>query len=54
MADSTIRMPSSGGGLMRYYDEEGSRIQIPPTFVIGAIAVVLVMIFILYRIRPLG
>ncbi len=54
MADNTIRMPSSGGGLMRYYDEEGSRIQIPPTYVIIAIGVALAAIFILYRVRSLG
>ncbi len=53
MAES-IKLPSSSGGLTRYYDEEGSKVQIPPTYVIGAIAVVLVLIFILYRVRPLG
>lgn len=53
MAD-TIRLPSSSGGLTRYYDEEGSKIQIPPTYVIIAIGVVLAIIFILYRVRPLN
>jgi len=50
----TIRMPSSSGGITRYYDDEGSKIQIPPTYVVGAIVVVLVLVFVLYRVRPLG
>jgi len=54
MADNTIRMPSSSGGITRYYDEEGSKIQIPPMYVVIAIAAVLVIVFILYRIRPIG
>lgn len=53
MAD-TVRLPSSSGGITRYYDEEGSKIQIPPTYIVIAIAVVLVLVFILYRVRPLG
>ena len=54
MADNTIRMPSSSGGITRYYDEEGSKIQIPPMYVVIAIAVDLLLVFILYRVSPIG
>lgn len=54
MADNTIRLPSSSGGITRYFDEEGSKFQIPPMYVMIAIAVVLVLVFVLYRIKPIG
>jgi len=34
MADEGIRMPSGMGGLMRYFDEYKSKIQIKPMHVI--------------------
>ncbi len=43
MADTRIRMPSSGGGLIRYFDEYKSKIQIPPTAVVVAIAIVIIL-----------
>lgn len=54
MADNTIRLPSSSGGITRYFDEEGSKVQIPPMYIMIAVAVVLVLVFILYRIKPVG
>lgn len=54
MADNTIRMPSSGGGLMRYYDEYKSKIEIPPTYIIIAIAVIVVLILVLHKVKPFG
>lgn len=52
--DNRIRMPSSGGGLIRYYDEYKSKIQINPWYVVTAIAAIVVFIFILHRMKPLG
>lgn len=54
MADNRIRMPSSGGGIMRYYDEYKSKIEIPPMAIVIAIAAVVVFIIILHNVRPLG
>lgn len=53
MADDKIRMPSSGGGLMRYYDEYKSKIEIPPTAIIITIVVVIVLAIILHSAKPL-
>lgn len=41
--DSNIRMPSGMGGLVRYYDEYKSKIEISPTAVIVMIVVVIVI-----------
>lgn len=54
MADNKIHMPSSGGGLIRYYDEYKSKIEIKPEYVIGAIVVVIILGFILKYMNPLG
>lgn len=43
MADTRIRMPSSGGGLIRYFDEYKSKIQISPILVVIAVAVVAII-----------
>ena len=43
MGQDKISMPSSGGGLMRYFDEYKSKIQIAPTVVIVAIVVVIII-----------
>lgn len=36
-----ISMPSSGGGLMRYFDDYKSKIQIKPTYIIIAIVLII-------------
>jgi len=36
-----MRMPTSGGGLVRYFDEYKSRIQIKPTVVIILIIIII-------------
>ncbi|HLC58443.1 MAG TPA: hypothetical protein VJI68_01135 [Candidatus Nanoarchaeia archaeon] len=43
MADSGIRMPSSGGGLINYSDEIKGALEIPPMYVLVAIGVVIVV-----------
>ena len=45
MADDKIRMPSSGGGLIRYYDEYKSKYEFPPIYVAVAVAAVLVLCY---------
>ncbi|MFH1637338.1 MAG: preprotein translocase subunit Sec61beta [Candidatus Woesearchaeota archaeon] len=52
--DNKIRMPQSGGGLIRYYDEYKSKLQINPWYVVVAIVVVVVFLFILHRMNPVG
>jgi len=54
MADNKIRMPSSGGGIMRYYDEYKSKIEIPPMAVIIVIIIVCVFVIVLHNVKPLG
>ncbi len=52
--DNKLRMPSSGGGLIRYYDEYKSRLQINPWYVITAIIVIAILILVLHKTNPLG
>ena len=40
MADNRIQMPSSGGGLVRYFDDYKSKIEFSPMVVVVAIIVV--------------
>ncbi len=43
MADDRIQMPSSGGGIIRYFDDYKSKIEIPPKVVVGIIVVITVL-----------
>ena len=43
MGQDKISMPSSGGGLMRYYDEYKSKIQISPTAVVIACVIIIII-----------
>ena len=49
MADERINMPSSPGGLVRYYSEYKSKIQLKPIHVV-AMAVVVVFFELLLKI----
>ena len=49
MADDKITMPSSQGGLVRYYNEYKSKIQIKPLHVV-ALAVAVIVIELILRI----
>ncbi|MSR86489.1 preprotein translocase subunit Sec61beta [Candidatus Woesearchaeota archaeon] len=49
MAEDRVSMPQSGGGLMRYFDDYKSRIQVNKTWVIIAIVLVIVIELILQK-----
>ncbi|MFH1331879.1 MAG: preprotein translocase subunit Sec61beta [archaeon] len=49
-----IQMPSSGGGLVRYFDDYKSKIEIKPMVVIIAIIVVILLELYLHNFRVLG
>lgn len=48
MAKDRIQMPTSGGGLVRYFDDYKSKITFGPWVVIIMIAVVIVLELILH------
>ncbi len=50
MAQDKISMPSSGGGLVRYFEDYKSRLEVPPLYIIIIIAVVIVAEIFLYKI----
>lgn len=41
--DNRISLPSSGGGLMRYTEETGSRIKVSPITVMIIIGIIIVL-----------
>ena len=43
MADDKIYMPQSGGGLLRYNEEGGTKFRMSPQFVVVLIAIVIVL-----------
>ncbi len=49
MANEKIQMPSSGGGLIRYFDEYKSKISIKPMYFIIFIVLVIIFEFVLYK-----
>ena len=49
MADNKIQMPSSGGGLVRYFDDTKTKFDIKPIYVIGIIVLVIVVEIYLYK-----
>ncbi|MBI2667655.1 preprotein translocase subunit Sec61beta [Candidatus Woesearchaeota archaeon] len=49
MADERIQMPSSGGGLVRYFDDYKSKLQFKPEWVVVFIIVVIIIELILFR-----
>ncbi|MBT6941185.1 preprotein translocase subunit Sec61beta [Candidatus Woesearchaeota archaeon] len=48
MAEKKMQMPSSGGGLVRYYDEYKTKIEISPKTVVGMIIVVILVEILLH------
>ena len=44
-----IRMPSSGGGLVRYFDDYKSKIEFRPHYVIVLIILVIIIEFVLHN-----
>lgn len=49
-----IQMPSSGGGLVRYFDDYKSKIEVKPIVVIIAIIAVILLELYLHKFRVLG
>lgn len=49
MATERISMPASGGGLLRYFDDYQSKIQINKVWIIIAIAAVVVVELLLQK-----
>ncbi len=49
MAQDKIQMPSSGGGLVRYFDDYESKFEIDKLIVIGVIVAVIVFELVLYK-----
>lgn len=54
MADSGLRIPSAGGGIVRYDSEYKSRFMISPAAVIGFVIGVLVCVFVIKVFFPVG
>jgi len=50
MAQEKISMPSSGGGLVRYFEDSKSRLSIPPIYIIVIIVVIIIAEIFLYKI----
>ncbi len=48
MADNRIQLPSSSGGLVRYFDEYKSKIEFKPGYIVFFIILVLIIELILY------
>jgi len=49
MSNDKISMPQSGGGLMRYFDDYKSRIQINKNWVLVAIVLVIVIELVIQK-----
>jgi preprotein translocase subunit Sec61beta len=52
--NNRISMPQSGGGLVRYFDEYKSKLEIKPTYVVALIVIIIVLMTFLHKINPLG
>ncbi len=50
MADQKIHLPSSGGGLVRYFDDYKSKFEIKPIYVIAVIVLVIIVELYLYKV----
>ena len=48
MADK-VQMPSSGGGLVRYFDDYKSKLEFKPIVVIAVIILVIIIEFLLHN-----
>lgn len=48
MAGDKIRMPSSGGGLVRYFDDYKSKFEFRPHWVVALIILVIVIELVLH------
>lgn len=53
MADK-IQMPSSGGGIVRYFDDYKSKIEFKPIYIIAFIIIVIIIEMILWSSKIFG
>ena len=49
MAQNKIQMPSSGGGLVRYFDDYKTRLQVKPVYIVALIVLVIVLELYFYK-----
>lgn len=49
MADDKINLPSSGGGLVRYFEDYKSKIVIRPGIIIAIIILIVIIEVLLYK-----
>ena len=50
--DNKVYIPASSGGIISYYNDLKSRVSFDPKYVIIAIAVILILEFILHQSFP--
>ena len=50
MADNQIRLPSGQGGLVRYFEESKSRIELSPTTVIIICVAIIALVILLHSV----
>ncbi len=53
-SNNKISLPSTGGGIVRYFDEYKSKFEIKPTYVLVIIGVVILLALLLHKFKPLG
>ncbi len=53
-SDAKVQMPSSGGGLVRYFEDVKTKFPIKPEYVIIAIVVIIALEIILHKTSFLG
>ena len=51
MADERIQMPSGMGGLVRYFDDAKSKLQIKPEYIVVLISIVIILEILLQTIN---
>ena len=49
MAQDRIQMPSSGGGLVRYFDDYKSKLQVSPMVIVALIILIAVVEIVLHK-----
>ena len=48
--DDKINMPSGMGGLMRYFDEYHSKIQLKPAYVVLSVVLMIVLVILIFPV----
>jgi len=49
-----VKLPSSSGGIMQYYDEYSSKLHVTPIHVIILVIIVMVIVVLLNMLNPFG